>query len=45
MRGPEIPVTIRPEAPGDEETIHALTEAAFKEMPSGKVAFAHGFGG
>lgn len=33
MRGPEIPVTIRPEAPGDEETIFRLTKAAFKEMP------------
>lgn len=33
MRGPEIAVTIRPEAEGDEDTIHALTEAAFKEMP------------
>ncbi|MEO1220067.1 MAG: N-acetyltransferase [Pseudomonadota bacterium] len=26
-------MTIRPEASGDEETIHALTEAAFKDMP------------
>ena len=33
MRGPEIPVTIRPEAPGDEDTIFALTEAAFADMP------------
>ncbi len=33
MKGPEIPVTIRPEAPGDEETIFKLTKAAFKEMP------------
>lgn len=33
MRGPEIPVTIRPEASGDEETVFALTEAAFAEMP------------
>lgn len=27
------PITIRPEAPGDKDTIHALTTAAFKEMP------------
>lgn len=33
MSGPEIPVTIRPEAPGDEATIFALTEAAFADMP------------
>lgn len=33
MRGPEIPVTIRPEAPGDEETIFALTKDAFEPMP------------
>lgn len=26
-------ITIRPEQPGDEATIHALTEAAFREMP------------
>lgn len=26
-------VIIRPERPGDEETIHRLTEAAFKDMP------------
>lgn len=32
MNGPEVAVTIRPEAPGDEETIFALTEAAFAEM-------------
>lgn len=25
--------TIRPEAPGDERAIHALTEAAFRDMP------------
>lgn len=30
---PTVPVTIRPEAPGDEATIFALTEAAFAEMP------------
>ena len=30
---PAVPVTIRPEAPGDEATIFALTEAAFAEMP------------
>ena len=28
-----VDVTIRPEVPGDEDTIFALTEAAFKEMP------------
>jgi predicted N-acetyltransferase YhbS len=28
-----IAVTIRPEAAGDEDTIFALTEAAFKDMP------------
>lgn len=33
MRGPLIPVTIRPEAPGDEAPIFALTEAAFRDMP------------
>lgn len=33
MRGPDIPITIRPEAPGDEDTIFALTEAAFRDMP------------
>ena len=33
MTGPEIPITIRPEAPGDEDTIFALTEAAFADMP------------
>lgn len=33
MKGPQLPITIRPETPGDEDTIHALTEAAFKEMP------------
>lgn len=33
MMGPEIAITIRPEAPGDEETIFALTEAAFADMP------------
>lgn len=32
MIGPAIPVTIRPEAPGDEATIFALTEAAFRDM-------------
>lgn len=26
-------ITIRPEAPGDEATIFALTEAAFRDMP------------
>ena len=33
MKGPEIAVTIRPEASGDEAIIHSLTEAAFKDMP------------
>jgi predicted N-acetyltransferase YhbS len=32
MSGPDMPVTIRPEAPGDEATIFALTEAAFAGM-------------
>lgn len=32
MTGPEIPITIRPEAPRDEDTIFALTAAAFAEM-------------
>lgn len=26
-------ITIRPEAPGDEGTIHAITEVAFRDMP------------
>ena len=30
---PTVPVTIRPEAKGDEATIFALTEAAFAGMP------------
>ena len=33
MMGPEIAITIRPEAPSDEDTIFALTEAAFADMP------------
>ena len=33
MIGPEHPITIRPEAPGDEAAIYALTEAAFADMP------------
>lgn len=33
MSGPSIPVTIRPEAPGDEATIFKLTQAAFRDMP------------
>ena len=33
MIGPEPAITIRPEAPGDEATIFALTEAAFADMP------------
>lgn len=33
MMGPEEAITIRPEAAGDEATIHALTEEAFREMP------------
>ena len=32
MSGLGTPITIRPEAPGDEETIFRLTEAAFKGM-------------
>ncbi|MEE4199758.1 GNAT family N-acetyltransferase [Erythrobacter sp.] len=32
MIGPEIPVTIRPEAAGDDDTIFALTQAAFEGM-------------
>lgn len=32
MMGPEVAITIRPEARGDEETIFALTESAFAEM-------------
>ncbi|BDI59984.1 GNAT family N-acetyltransferase [Qipengyuania nanhaisediminis] len=32
MIGPEIAITIRPEAPGDEKIIFALTEAAFSDM-------------
>ena len=30
---PAVPVTIRPEASGDEPAIFALTEAAFADMP------------
>lgn len=33
MSGLENPVAIRPEAAGDELAIHALTEAAFRDMP------------
>ncbi|QFT76573.1 GNAT family N-acetyltransferase [Erythrobacter sp. THAF29] len=33
MTGPEHAITIRPEAAGDEAMIHALTEAAFRDMP------------
>ncbi|QUL37091.1 GNAT family N-acetyltransferase [Erythrobacter sp. JK5] len=33
MNGPELAITIRPETPGDEATIHRLTEAAFRNMP------------
>ncbi len=33
MIGPEIAITIRPEAAGDIAAIHALTEAAFNPMP------------
>ncbi len=33
MRGPQVPITIRPEAPGDEAMIFDLTEAAFADMP------------
>ncbi len=32
MIGPEIAITIRPEARGDEAAIHAVTQAAFREM-------------
>lgn len=32
MNEPEIAITIRPEAPGDEATIFKLTEAAFADM-------------
>ena len=33
MSAPGIPVTIRPEIPGDEATLHTLTKAAFADMP------------
>ncbi len=33
MRGPAIPITLRPETPGDEKTIYKLTKAAFADMP------------
>lgn len=33
MTAPDIPITIRPEAPGDEQAIFDLTEAAFRDMP------------
>ena len=33
MIGPEIAITIRPEAAGDEQIIFDLTQAAFREMP------------
>ena len=33
MIGPELAITIRPEAQGDEATIHGLTKAAFADMP------------
>ncbi len=33
MIGPAIPITIRPEAPGDEDAIFALIKAAFRDMP------------
>ncbi|WP_082701079.1 GNAT family N-acetyltransferase [Erythrobacter sp. YT30] len=32
MTAPEIAITLRPERAGDEETIFALTEAAFRDM-------------
>ncbi len=32
MSGSQVAITIRPERAGDEATIHALTEAAFREM-------------
>lgn len=33
MSAPNHPITIRPEAPGDKTTIHALTKAAFADLP------------
>lgn len=33
MTGPQIAVTIRPEAVGDAETIFVLTQSAFAQMP------------
>lgn len=33
ITGPQHPITIRPEAPNDAATIHALTQAAFRDMP------------
>ena len=33
MMGPQHAITIRAEAAGDEPTIHALTKAAFRDMP------------
>ncbi len=33
MTAPQPAITIRPEVPGDEETIFALTETAFAPMP------------
>jgi len=33
MSAPQLPITIRPEAAGDEATIHTLTETAFAPMP------------
>lgn len=33
MNGPQHPITIRPEAQGDEAVIYALTKAAFRDMP------------
>ncbi|MEE4153580.1 MAG: N-acetyltransferase [Erythrobacter sp.] len=32
MSGSQVAITIRPEREGDEEAIHRLTEAAFREM-------------
>jgi len=33
MSGLGAPITVRPESPGDEETIFTLTQTAFKPMP------------
>lgn len=33
MSGPDLAIAIRPEAPSDEEVIHHLTAAAFRDVP------------